>query len=173
MYPIAFKYGLIAGLILTGMVVTMMLMIGETSNFERGESVRYLFIVSAFSMIYLGIRQYRDKKLGGTISFNIAFRTGLLITIIASTCYAIAWLVYFNFIDESFTERYTTFMIDKIKTGDKTPEEIENEIKLFTVNMADYKKPGVMGLYTFLEIFPIGLVISILCGMLMKRKSGT
>ena len=152
------------------MVFTMMLLIGDSSDFERGESVRYIFIVAAFSMIYFGIRQLRDKFLGGAISFNKAFRTGLLITLIASACYALAWLVYFNFIDESFTERYTAYMIDKIKSGGKAPEEIETEIKLFSENMADYKKPWVMGLYTFLEVFPIGLLISILCGLLMKRS---
>jgi hypothetical protein len=170
-YRIALKYGLIGGMILAGMVATMMLLIGDTSDFEKGESVRYIFITAAFMMIYLGIREYRDKKMGGAITFNITFRTGLLITIIASACYAIAWLVYFNFIDESFTDRYTMFMTEKIKAGDKSPSEIENEITLFSENMSNYKKPGIMGLYTFLEVFPIGLVISVLCGLLMKRKA--
>jgi Protein of unknown function (DUF4199) len=166
---IVLKYGLIAGIILAGMIFTMMAVMGDTADFEKGESFGYLFMVGAFSMIFLGIREYRDKISDGTINFNHGFRVGILITLIASACYVAGWMIYFNFIDHSFVEKYTIYFTEKIKSSGKTPDEIEKEIRSFKTNMVNYKNPFVMAMYTLLEVFPIGLIITILCSFLMSR----
>jgi len=79
-------------------------------------------------------------------------------------------MIYFNFIDNTFIERYSVYYIEKVKAGGMSDDQITHEIKAFNENMANYKNPAVMAFYTFLEVFPIGLVVSILCAMLMKRK---
>lgn len=127
-------------------------------------------MVVSFSMIFFGIRSHRDKNLGGIISFNIAFRVAILITLIASACYVAGWMVYFNFIDNSFIEKYTAYYTQKMNSSGNTAEEIKKEIDAFNENMSNYKKPWVMSFFTFLEVFPIGLVISVLCAMLMKKS---
>jgi len=173
MKRIVLKFGVIAGLILSGMVFTMTALLGDGSDFEKGEAYGYLFSIAAFSMIFLGIRAYRDKELGGTINFNKGFRIGILITLIASVMYTISWMLYFNFIDDSFIEKYTSYYIEKLNASGKPQAEINAEIEKFNSNMENYKNPAVMSLFTFLEVFPIGLVISILCALLMKRGNAS
>lgn len=170
MSKIVVKYGLIAGIILSAMICTMAYMVGDSTDFEKGESFGYIFMVAAFSTIFFGIREMRDKLSGGVISFNKAFRTGLLITIIGTACYVITWMVYFNFIDNTFVERYSAFFIENVKESGKPAADIEKEIAAFKENMASYKSPWVMAMFTFLEVFPIGLIISILCAVMMKRS---
>ncbi len=170
MKKVILKYGLISGSILVAMIYTMMAMMGDTSDFEKGEIFGYLFSIAAFSMIFLGIREYRDKISGGVITFNKGFRVGILITLIASTCYVTGWMIYFNFIDNSFIVKYSTYYIGKIQSSGKPPGEIENEIAAFEENMENYKHPAIMAMYTLLEVFPIGLVVTILCSFLMRRK---
>ncbi|MBL0340553.1 MAG: DUF4199 domain-containing protein [Bacteroidetes bacterium] len=170
MKKIVIVYGLIAGLILVSMIFIMMALVGDSSDFDRGESVGYISMVLAFSMIFFGIRSHRDKNLGGAISFNISFRTGILITVIACLCYVAGWLFYINYIDNSFIEKYAAFYLNKLNSSGKSSEEIKNEIVAFNKNMENYDNPGVMALFTFLEVFPIGLIISVLCALLMRRK---
>ena len=171
MRNIVLFYGLAAGFILTAMIFVMLAIVGDTTNFDKAEAIGYVSMVLAFSMIFFGIRSYRDKHLGGLISFNIAFRVGILITLIACICYVAGWLYYFNFVDNSFNERYSEFFINKLNESGKSAEDIKNEIASFHKNMENYNNPGVMALYTFLEVFPIGLIISVLCGLLMRKKA--
>ncbi len=171
MSKIVIVYGLIAGAILAGMVFLMMAIVGNTSEFERGESLGYISMAVAFSMIFFGIRSHRDKNLNGIITFNLAFRIGILITLIASVCYVIAWLIYFNFIDNTFIERYSEFFTKKLQSSGRSSEEITMELNAFHENMENYKNPGVMAVFTLLEVFPMGLIITILCSMLMKKAA--
>jgi len=170
MQTIVVKFGLIAGLILAAMVFTVGAIVGDSTDFDKGETLGYIFRAAAFSTIFFGIRELRDKISSGTISFNKAFRTGIIITVIGSACYVIAWLIFLNFIDNTFIERYSVYFMEKVKASGRTPAEIELEIKSFNENMNSYKNPLVMAMFTFLEVFPIGLMISILCSALMKRK---
>lgn len=169
MKNVVIKYGLIAGIILVLMIATMMAMMGDSNDFEKGELFGYLFSIAAYAMIFLGIREYRDKHSGGSITFNQGFRTGILITLIASLFYVAGWMLYFNFIDDTFIEKYTSYFLEKLNASGKTPAEIENEKVSFLKNMENYKNPLVMAMYTMLEIFPIGLVVTILCSFLMRR----
>ena len=167
---IVLKFGFIAGLILAIMVFVMSAIVGDSTDFEKGESLGYIFTVSAFFTIYLGIRSLRDNYSKGIISFNKAFRTGLLITLIGCVFYTAAWMININFIDNSFVERYTEYYINKVQSSGKSQEEIEKEIQLPKQSMSGYNNPFEMAIYTFLEIFPVGLIISILCSFLMRRS---
>ena len=69
---IVLKFGFIAGLILAIMVFVMSAIVGDSTDFEKGESLGYIFTVSAFFTIYLGIRSLRDNYSKGIISFNKA-----------------------------------------------------------------------------------------------------
>ncbi len=168
MGKIVLKYGLIAGAILASMLCTMMWLLKDTNDFESGESFGYLFIIGAFSMIFLGIREYRDKHSGGKINFNTGFRIGLSITLVASACYVISWMLYFHFIDDSFVEHYTAFYTEKLKAVGGDPIKTEKDITDFHSQMTEYRKPHVMAIQTFLEVFPIGLIITVLCALLMR-----
>lgn len=173
MKKIILVYGMAAGLILVAMIYVMMALVGNTCDFDKWESVGFISMALAFSMLFFAIRKYRDKIAGGTITFNQGFRIGLPITIIASALYVIGWMIYFNYIDHTFIERYTVFFERKLNESGKTPAEIKSELSAFKANMANYNNPWVMSLSTFLEVFPIGLVITILCAFLMRRKNAS
>ncbi len=171
MRNIVLKYGVISGLILVAMIYTMMGLVGDTSDFDKWEWIGFISMAGAFSMIFFAIRDYRDKIAGGIINFNYGFRIGILVTIVASFLYVIGWMIYFNFIDDSFIVRYTEFYERQLNASGKAVADITKEMEAFKKNMADYDNPWVMAMSTFLEVFPIGLVITILCAFLMKRNA--
>lgn len=170
---IIIKYGLIAGLILSGMAVVGFLMEGGTGKFDSEQSIGYIFQIAAFLMIFLGIREHRDKFLGGSINFTMAFRTGLLIVIIGALMYTLTWMIYIHFVDTAFTDRYTEFMVDQLQKQTTDPAEAEKKIEAFRKNMSEFRHPATRSVYTFLEIFPPGLLITILCALLMRRSAPT
>jgi len=55
--------------------------------------VGYAAMLLAFSLVYVGVKSYRDRENGGVICFGKAFQVGLLISLVASTIYVITWMI--------------------------------------------------------------------------------
>src|SRR5215212_11220953 len=95
-------HGLIAGIVVSILMLSTVNYISHCEgNVDYGTSmlIGYASMLIALSLVYVGIRNYRDKYNGGIISFGKAFKTGMVIVLIASTIYVIAWLIdYFFFI---------------------------------------------------------------------------
>src|ERR1043165_7212828 len=53
--------------------------------------VGYATMIGALTSVFLGIKQYRDKTLGGVIKFLPALCVGLGISIIAGVIYVAGW----------------------------------------------------------------------------------
>ena len=84
-------YGLLAGTIVGSMFfITMPLYEKGILTMENGELVGYSTMIVALSLIFFGVKSYRDNHLDGAITFGNALKVGLLITLIASLIYAIA-----------------------------------------------------------------------------------
>ena len=88
MKKIVIIYGFIAGLIVGGlMLLNMPLWESGVINFDNGELIGYTTMVIALSMVFFGIKSFRDNYNGGAVTFWNAFRVGILITLIASVMY--------------------------------------------------------------------------------------
>lgn len=171
MKRIVIVFGLIAGLITAGWLV-LAFATGLNTDFDSGMFLGYASMILAFSLIFAGIKTYRDKYNGGTISFGKGFRIGILITLIASTMYVSTWLImYHNFIPD-FTEKYTQHMLERM-AKENTPAQ---EIALKKAEMARfnemYKNPLFNALVTYMEILPVGALISLIAAWILKRKKG-
>lgn len=171
MKRIVTRYGFIAGLIVTAWMVGSVAMCYSRNNFEGNMMLGYASMVLAFSFIYVGIKSYRDQDKGGFISFGKAFKVGLIISLIASTMYVVVWLIdYYVFIPD-FLEKYTAHVLNQTKAAGASQQEITAK----TAEMANfkqmYKNPLMVVLITYAEILPVGLIISLICALLLKRKA--
>jgi len=79
------KYGIIAGAIVSIFMIVTMPLMDENSDIKHSEILGYTVMLVAMSMIFIGVRSYRNNQLNGVISFGKAFVLGLYIALIAST----------------------------------------------------------------------------------------
>src|ERR1051326_5276887 len=93
MKKIVLVCGLIAGLIVSSLMVITIAACYNNPNFQSNMVLGYASMILSFSAIFVGIKMFRDKYNGGVITFGRAFTIGLFITLIASTIYVLAWLV--------------------------------------------------------------------------------
>lgn len=164
-------FGLIAGLIVTAMMLYSAAMIANHQDFKGNEVLGYTTMLIAFSFIFVGIKNFRDKHNQGVISFGKAFRIGLYITLIASTMYVVVWLVdYYVFIPD-FAEKYAICALDKAKSKGATPAELKEQAAELAKFTEMYKNPLFVILVTYTEILPIGLIVSLISALLLKRRS--
>jgi len=175
MKKIILNYGLLAGGILAVvMLITTPLWSSGKMDMETGGWVGYISMIVALSAVFFGVRTYRDKETGGVISFGKGFQVGLLITLIASVIYVAVWMLYVNFGGGGdFMEQYYQYSVEQLRQSGKPAADIEQEIAKMAEFKEMYKSPLVQIGITFLEIFPVGLVISLLSAALLMKKEGS
>jgi hypothetical protein len=170
MKKIVFVNGIIGGIITAGMFLVTMGLYHKNGDFEGGMWFGYASMLLAFSLIFVAIIRYRDKYSNGIITFGKAFRIGLYITLIASSIYVATWLVdYYMFIPD-FAEKYATAAIDKLKATGASAAEIAKQTKEMDSFKELYKNPVMVILFTYLEILPVGLLLSLVAALILKRK---
>lgn len=175
MQKIIWTFGLIGGAVVTLlMLTTSSLWMGDDAPMDMGtgEILGYVSMIVALSTIFFGIRSYRDKHLGGRITFGKAFRVGLLITLVASVIYVAGWMLYFNVSEaaQQFPDRYLDYLVAQMHEAGKSQAEIDAETAKYRENMELYKNPLVMTGVTLMEILPVGLLITLASSLILKRK---
>ena len=166
-------FGLLSGLIASSMLIVAAVQCYNNKDFSGNMVMGFTLMILAFSFIFVGIKNYRDKFNNGVISFGKAFKIGISIALIASTVYVITWLIaYYGFIPD-FMDKYAAHVIDQAKAAGKSAVEISKA----TAEMADYKEmyksPIGVILLTYMEILPVGLVITLISALILKRKQAT
>lgn len=166
-------FGLIAGFISSIWFIIMMIMgVDSNLNMEMGMLIGYATMFIAFILIFVAVKNYRDKMNHGAVSFGKAFKIGLYISLIASTVYVLIWQIeYFYFIPD-FLEKYTSAVLDKMKAKGSSMADIEAKRKEMADMAVLYKNPLFNALFTYMEILPPGLVVSLISAAILKRKKG-
>ena len=171
MQRIVLRFGLASGGILVAMTAVMMpLCMRGVIDFSHSEIIGYSAMVLSFLLVFAGIKSYRDTVAAGAISFGRAFGIGLLITLITCAMYVIAWeIVYFNFFPD-FLDQYTAHVLAKMHASGAS----EAAIRETTAKMADmaklYPNPLYNSAITFMEVFPVGLIVTLVSAAILRRK---
>lgn len=171
MKKIILTYGLISGVIVSVMLlVTQPLFRNGTLNLDNGMYVGFGTMIIALSMIFFGIKEFRDQHLQGTITFGKGFQVGILIALIATLIYAGTWEVYFNFFAPDFMEWYQQCQVDKlVKDGASEAELAKAQEEM--LELAElYKNPFIRFGLTMMEIFPVGLIITLVSAGFLRKK---
>src|SRR5688500_16733025 len=164
-------FGLLSGLIITAFMVYSTINCYYNSNFKSNEVVGYAGMLIAFAFIFVGIKNYRDNYNNGVISFGKAFKTGFFITLIASTLYVLVWVIEYYVFVPDWMDKYCTHMINEAKTGGVTQLELDKTNAQMNWYKEMYKNPLFVILLTYVEVLPIGLVISLISALILKRKT--
>ena len=174
MKKIVLTFGIIAGLICGGMF--FLWSSGGDIDFTNGQLYGYITMFIAFSTIFFAVKQYRDKYNDGTIRFGKSFMIGLYITLIAAVVYVVAWEIYYSNYGTEFVDQYVAFQKTQLANEGLTPAEIDTKLAGQMEMMDTYKEKTFfrMGL-TFLEIFPVGLIMSLISafvfGVFLRRRT--
>lgn len=171
MKKIVLTFGLISGVLLSAMsAITVPLCLSGKIDMSHSMVLGYTIMVLAFLLVFFGIRSYRENN-GGTITFGKAFQVGILITLITCAFYVAAWeIVYYNFIP-NFEERYATKTIEQMQKSGASDAEILKTTQDMETFKRLYKNPFFNVGMTFIEVFPVGLIMTLLSAAFLRRRT--
>ena len=168
MKKIILVYGAIAGCIVVA-TIELGIVAGDRLSVFTTVWFGYLIMLVALSLIFVGVKRYRDTELGGVISFLTAFLAGLGIATVAGVCYVAGWEAYLAATDYQYIDLYAQGVIDAKTAAGVSGDELAQVIASMEELKTQYANPLFRLPMTFLEIFPVGLLISLVSAALLRN----
>lgn len=164
------KYGLIAGLVVGGFELATFVLFSGMPPLKYGMVIGYTTMLIALSAVFVGIKRHRDVDRGGVIGFWPALGVGLGISFIAGIFYVAAWEAVQSMMHMDFASSYAQAIIASQKAKGASAEalaKLTTEMEAFKVQYANpmYRLP-----MTFAEIFPIGVLVSLVSAGLLRNS---
>lgn len=170
MTKIVLIFGLISGA-LAGLQMWILMTVVNTEaiDFDNGALLGYSTMIIALSLVFFGIKSYRDNH-GGHITFLKGLQVGILISLISALCYAVCWEIYYPKIGDEFMQKYTTYYLEKMKTDGASDVEIE-AARVEGEQFAElYKNFFVRFSFSLIEILPVGIIVTLVSAGLLRRR---
>lgn len=163
--------GLIAGALVSLMLlITQYIFRANDTTLDYGMLIGFSTMIISLSLIFVAVKTYRDRHQNGVITFGKAFQIGILIAVMASFMYATTWEIYFNTAGSDFVAWYTKAQMDKLVQEGASEAEL-TEMKTSLESMATiYQNPLMRFSMTLMEIFPVGLIITLISAGLLRKK---
>ena len=163
----ALVYGGIAGAIVISVLVAGLAF--DLHSHATSEWFGYLVMLVALSLIFVGIKRYRDVECGGVIRFGRAFGLGLGIAAVAAAVYVTVWEIYLAASGIDFMAQYTAIVVEGMRGEGATPAEIESKVAEMREMAEIYRNPLLRIPITFIEIFPVGLIVALVSAALLRN----
>ncbi|PIV33618.1 MAG: DUF4199 domain-containing protein [Lysobacterales bacterium CG02_land_8_20_14_3_00_62_12] len=164
------KYGVIAGLVVGGFELVTFTAFSGMPPLKYGMLIGYTTMLIALSAVFVGIKQHRDVDRGGVIGFWSALAIGLGISFIAGIFYVVAWEAVQAMTQMDFASAYSQAIIASEQANGASAEalaKLSADMEAFKVQYADpmFRLP-----MTFVEIFPVGVLVSLVSAALLRNS---
>lgn len=164
------SYGVVAGLLVGLPMGVLAFVLKGMPPDPWGMVITYLIMLLALSTVFIAIKRHRDEALGGVIRFWPALGLGLGISLVASVGYALAWEATLALTGMDFAGEYAKAMIKAEQAKGVSTQALAR----FTAEMEDFKRQYANPLFrmpmTMVEIFPVGLLVSLVSAGLLRNS---
>jgi hypothetical protein len=169
MFNTILKYGVIAGLVVGGFMFATFLGFDGIPPMPWGMVIGYATMLIALSAVFVGIKRHRDVDRGGVVGFWRALGVGVGISFVAGVFYVVAWEAVQAISGMDFPTAYANAMVESARAKGASGEAIAKmtaEMAAFKIQYADplFRLP-----MTFAEIFPVGVLVSLVSAALLRN----
>lgn len=169
MLKIALVYGAISGSVIIAVMILGMILGGGHGSATGGAVFGYTVMLLALVLIFLGVKRHRDQSLGGVIKFGPALGLGVAIAAVAGVFYVIGWEINLAATDYAFISEYAQGAIEQKQAAGASAEEIQKITESMEKFAEQYKNPAFRMPITFLEIFPVGLLVALVTAAILRN----
>ena len=169
---IILTFGCLSGLLTVAMMFATLPFIDDI-GFEKGAIVGYTSIVISFLFVFFGVRAYRQSLDGAPLTFGNAFGVGILITVISCVFYVASWLVMYNYFMPDFVDQYGTYVLEKLRASGATQAAIDAKLSELAQFRTMYSNPLLVIAFTFLEPFPVGLLMTLISAVTLRTRESS
>lgn len=169
MIRIILTFGLLAGAVVAAPMFLLLTFSGPGSVWSS-HLAGYTIMLLALSLVFVGVKRHRDRALGGVIRFLPAFGMGLGISLVAGIVYVVGWEITLALTDFRFIEEYSNAAIEAARARGASAAEVQAVVSDMEAFRASYANPLIRLPMTFVEIFPVGAIVSLVSAALLRNS---
>lgn len=138
------------------------------TDFDMQEILGWIGIFISTLFVYFGIKYYRDRHNGGSLSFGKGLKVGLLILLLPSIAFGLFSLIYIK-MNPEFMDTYYQYKLSELQASLPAAEaaaqiqEVEKQKEFFM-------SPFVQFFSMFLSVFAVGLIIAVISSLILRRS---
>jgi hypothetical protein len=160
----AITYGFLAGAISAATISALL-----AAGLGHSLWVGYLIMLVALTLIFVGVKRYRDVEKGGVIKFLPAFGLGLGMAIVAGIFYVIVWETYVAIAHYDFIGDYIAGIRHEREAAGIGGPALAREMAELEAMRVQFANPLFRLPMIFLEIFPVGLIVALVSAALLRN----
>lgn len=160
-------YGIIAGIIELILLALSMGLVADHGML--GMVLGYLSMLIALSLVFAGVKKYRDEHLGGVIGFSKALGVGLGIAGLAALFYVSGWEAYMWSTDYRFVAEFSAKAIADIRAQGASADALAKAKADMDAFAEMYANPAMRMGITLTEIAPVALLVPLISALLLRR----
>ncbi len=160
-------YGAIAGIIELILLALSMGLVADHGML--GMALGYLSMLIALSLVFAGVKKYRDEHLGGVIGFGKALGVGLGIAGLAALFYVIGWEAYMWSTDYRFVAEFSAKTIADMQAQGASADALAKAKADMDAFAELYANPAMRMGITLTEIAPVALLVPLISALLLRR----
>jgi hypothetical protein len=162
-------YGLVAGVVVAvPMFASVLTWRGDSD--PPSALIGYTIMLVALSLVFVAVKRHRDVAQGGVIKFLPALGMGLAISVVAGVIYVAAWELTLAVSGFDFAGKYAEHLIAQQRANGVSGETLA----AFQAEMESFKTSYANPLFrvpmTFAEIFPVGVLVSLISAALLRNS---
>lgn len=162
------KYGLIyAGV---GIGVSLLLFgLGMDKDESVQKVMNFVNVAIPAAIIFLGIREVRDKDGSGFMTFGKGFSTGMVIAVVGGLITTVYTYLYFTVLNPGMITYIKMKQEEEMIKRGMSESDVEAMAKAGTLDI--WTSPGMMCVFVLLGVLLLGLVISLISAAILKKEN--
>ena len=162
------RYGIIGGLISVSLALltNILGMVNYEVNPDGSGSSNTLMTVLSMAVfvgvLFVAVREHRDKVLGGGIGFGTAFGVAATAVVMMSLISAVYTWIFFSFIEPDITEKMMTQALEQMEDQGQDVEAAEGLMGVFM-------SPAFFSVASFLSGTIMGMIVGLVVSAVLKK----
>ena len=169
MQKIVLRYGCYGLIVIVALLLITFFLFGDSNNIERQEVIGYVSIVTSLLFVYFAIRQWRDRYNNGVLTFGKGMAIGTLITLFPSFAFGLFSWLYMAVLEPGQNGRDFQHYVEKIKQQ-APAEKLAAALEKVNAEKEMFNNPLMQFVVMFLTVFMIGMIITVISTMILRRK---
>jgi hypothetical protein len=161
----ALTYGILAGLVILAIFIPALHLLHQHSM-----AVGYLIMLVGLTLIFVGVKRFRDIERGGILKFLPAFLLGVGISLVASIIYVVGFEIYLATTDYSLIDDYIGAQLRASQAAGMSGADLARMSEEMAAMRAQFRENPLFRMaMIFIEVFPVGLLVSLVSAALLRN----
>lgn len=135
---------------------------------DNAKTFNYIALIVPIYFLFIALKEKREKELNGFISFGQAFKRGAAICSITALIQSAYQILYFKMINPGMIDKIKDQQLLEFEKKGMSDQEIEIALQYTELFVSN---PALIFISTFLAIFIVGCIISLVISAIIKRDN--